>query len=57
VHFVQKYVSPALPKFLYFRDCKLREGKANLHSLSADSFKPEELARFERLFTRIAEVL
>lgn len=34
-----------------------RVAQALLKSLTADSFKPEELARFERLFARIAEVL
>lgn len=34
-----------------------RVAQALLQSLKADSFKPEELARFERLFARIAEVL
>lgn len=34
-----------------------RVAQALLQLLNADSFKPEELARFERLFARIAEVL
>ncbi|MGY5796174.1 AAA family ATPase [Rheinheimera faecalis] len=32
-HIWQKYLSPALPKFLYFDDYKLLEGKINLPSL------------------------
>jgi hypothetical protein len=31
--------------------------QALLRSLNADAFKPEELARFERLFARISEVM
>lgn len=34
-----------------------RVAQALLQTLTADSFKPDELARFERLFSRVAEVL
>lgn len=34
-----------------------RVAQALLQTLTADSFKPDELARFERLFARIGEVL